>query len=46
MKTVRQIAVELNISPKTVYKKINTTMKDELKDHIKKKQGQTWIDEQ
>jgi len=45
MKTIKQVADELNITTQTVYKKINKTMKDELLDHVKRESGQTLIDE-
>ena len=45
MRTIKQVATELNISTQAVYKKINKSMKNILRNHIKKEHGQTLISE-
>jgi len=45
MKSVSEIARELNISTQAIYKKINKTMKNELQLHIKDVGGKKYIDE-
>lgn len=42
-KTIRELASELNISKEAIYRKINHSMKNELADHIIKKDGKTYI---
>jgi len=45
MRTIKQISNELNVSTQAIYHKINKSMKFELKKHIVKENGQTFIDE-
>lgn len=42
-KSIRELAFEFNISKEAIYRKINQSMKNELADHIVKKDGKTYI---
>lgn len=41
--TIRELATNLNISKEAIYRKINISMKEELKKHIQKIEGKTYI---
>ena len=45
MKTIKEIYIELGVSPQAIYKKINKSMKDELSPHIQIIEGKQLIDE-
>lgn len=46
MKTVAELAKELNISTQAIYKKINKSLKAELSSHVETVSGQRVVDEQ
>ena len=46
MKTIKEIANELEISKEAIYKKVKNQLKQELKDHIVKKNNVTYIDDE
>lgn len=46
MKTIKNLSTSLNISKEAIYKKIKIQLKQELKDHIIKKNNVTYIDEE
>ena len=45
MKTIKEVAEELEISVQAIYKKINKSMKNELSEHLKQTDGQLFIDD-
>lgn len=45
MKDIKTLANDLNISKESIYKKLNFSMKEELKDCKLKKDGKTYINE-
>lgn len=46
MKTIKQVAKELDITTQAVYKKINQTLKYELKNHIHTQNNKRFIDDE
>jgi len=42
-KTIRELSISFNISKEAIYKKINYTLKDELKNHVIKQDKKTYI---
>lgn len=45
MKTIKEISNELKISKEAIYKKVKNQLKQELKDHLVKKNNVTYIDD-
>lgn len=43
--TIRELSVRLNISKEAIYRKINYTMSDELKECVHKEHGKTYVDD-